>query len=319
MLIRHSKLSKGAFAMALIFGFSQLAWAAALVEQAVGELRVAKDGTESRVAQGARIDSGATLTTLSNSHAILRFDDGQVIVLNADTVFKVVDYRYDQTKPAEDRSILDLAKGAFRYVSGALAQRSREATEIRSSTATIGIRGTDFMAASGSLGISVGSGQVAVSNTAGSAVFGAGQTSYIAAANVLPVAGPLPGAIVTSFSQLAQIPVVGAPLPANPNPGPGYGGGNAATGTTTGSATTGSATTSTAATGTASTGTAAATGTAAGASASGVAVGTMATAATAAGVAAAAAAALAAAASGGESQNSVATTSTSTSTATSTQ
>lgn len=313
MLIRPGRLSKSAFAMTLIFGFSQLAWAAALVEQAVGELRVTKDGTESRVTQGARIDSGATLTTLSDSHAVLRFDDGQVIVLNADTVFKLVEYRYDQAKPAEDRSILDLAKGAFRYVSGALAQRSRDATQIRSSTATIGIRGTDFMAASGSLGISVGSGQVVVSNSAGSALLGAGQTSYIAAANILPAVGPLPVQMITSFSQLAQIPVVGAPLPANPNPGPGYGSGNAATGaSTTG---TGTATTGTATTG-ASTGTAAATGTAAGAGASGVAVGTMTTAATVAGAAAAAAAALAAAAAGGESQNSATTTSTTTATAT---
>lgn len=299
--------------MALIFGFSQFAWAAALVEQAVGELRVAKDGSESRVGQGARIDSGATLTTAANSHAVLRFDDGQVIVLNAETVFEVVEYRYEQSKPAADRSVLGLAKGAFRYISGALAQRSREATEIRSSTATIGIRGTDFMAASGSLGVSVGSGQIAVSTNTGSAVFGAGQTSYIAAANVVPVASPLPAGMITSFSQLAQISVVGAPLPSNPAPGSGYGAGNAATGsTTTGTATTGGATT-------AGSGTAAATGTAAGAGASGVAVGTMATAATAAGVAAAAAAALAAAASGGESQNSTTSTSTSTTTTTSTQ
>ena len=47
------------------------------------------------VGNGEQIASGATVTTGAGAHAVLRFDDGQVIVLNQNTEFRVVNYAYD--------------------------------------------------------------------------------------------------------------------------------------------------------------------------------------------------------------------------------
>ncbi len=53
--------------------------------------------------------------------------------------------RTDQAKPQEDGALLRLLKGGLRTVTGLMGKRRPDAFQLGTATATIGIRGTDFV------------------------------------------------------------------------------------------------------------------------------------------------------------------------------
>src|SRR6185295_8242826 len=139
-----------------------LAHAQAVLQSVTGDVRVGS----AAAGKDQPVPVGSTLTTGANAQAILRFVDGQRVVLNENTQFRVTDYQYMSNVPASDRAVFDLLKGAARLVTGVLGQRSRNAFALRTPQATIGIRGTDFMVALiNPAYVSVISGSVAVTNT----------------------------------------------------------------------------------------------------------------------------------------------------------
>lgn len=265
--------------------------ATAVVQTATGNITAAI-GANAPVAitQNSTLESGMTVTTGDNSRIVMKFEDGQVIALNENTTFKISQYHYDQAKPEKSNMFFSLLKGAMRSVSGLIAKHNNEAFRLQTPVATIGIRGTDFMAVTGSLTLSIGQGTVTATNAAATTSFSAGQFGYIAGPGVAPTAitaGQLTSNAATSFSQLGNIP-----LP------PGTGGAQGATnssgysssgGTTSGGATSGGATSGSTATGGAATGGTAAGGTAATGAAAGGGLSTMAVVGSAAAVAAVAA------------------------------
>lgn len=174
------------------------------------------------VRTGGQIREGSAITTGPGAHAVLRFDDGQVIALNQNTRFWVVGYSYDRAKPEGDRIVFALLKGAMRAITGLIGRRDPEAFVLQTPVAAIGIRGTDFMAVTGSLYISVGRGTVVATNDAGTKTWAAGKLGYIPNASTLPsaiTAKQMPAGVAASFSQLGTIRVPGAGLPSSGSPG----------------------------------------------------------------------------------------------------
>jgi hypothetical protein len=189
--------------------FAANGFAAALVQDVKGDVRTQ---AATAVEKGQRIVTGATLTTGPNSQVILVFDDGQQVVLNENTQFAITDYQFAKENPQSDRSFFSLLRGAARVVTGALVQRNRGAFEFRTATATIGIRGTDFMLAivDQPSYLSVLQGEVAATNAAGTVTFGAGTFGAISAATILAVAIPavaLPAAAASAFGSLGAAAV----------------------------------------------------------------------------------------------------------------
>lgn len=185
------------------------ALANAVVTSARGDVRA---GTIP-VTMNQRITPGTTVTTGPDSQVVMRFDDGQNVVLHQNTEFRVVDFRYSEAAPQQDRSIFDLLRGAARLVTGVIGRRSQAATQIRAPQATIGVRGTDFMLAIvNPLYISVLEGAVAASNAAGTVVFPAGSLGSIATSSALATsisAAALPAQAATAFSSLQSVVISG--------------------------------------------------------------------------------------------------------------
>lgn len=216
MIVSIGQLKAAVLGIALLSLGTNAAWAAARLESAVGEILVTQAGAQSSARAGQRIDTGALVTTGARSNAVLRFDDGQVAVLNQNTTFRIAEYRYQESDPAKDKSLLELVRGALRFISGKLSKRTQEAVQIRTATATIGIRGTDLMAVTGSLGVSVGEGAVVLTNGGGSLGVGAGQLGFVADSATLGSlvsSSMLPPGMIGIFGELAGIPVAGVPLP----------------------------------------------------------------------------------------------------------
>src|ERR1700694_5677053 len=148
----------------------------AVAQSLNGDVRAGPVGRPTApVALDQRLMPGTAVMTGPDSQVILRFDDGQQVVLDENTEFRIVDFRYVEADPRMDRTVFDLLKGALRMLSGAIGARNRSAVALRTPQATIGIRGTDFMVAIVNPAyISVLEGAVAATNAAGTVAFGAG-------------------------------------------------------------------------------------------------------------------------------------------------
>ncbi len=159
----------------ILFFWPFIAHAAATALAVNGDVRVSTPRVVGGpLAVGQRIDSGATLTTAANAGTTLRFDDGQMIAVAGSSTYVIDDYRFNPHKPEEGGFISTLVKGGIRSVSGLIGQLNAKQVEVRTQTATIGIRGTDFdLFFDGKLYIVVQRGAIAAINDAGEGVFAA--------------------------------------------------------------------------------------------------------------------------------------------------
>lgn len=259
------------------------AWAAGgYVYDAAGSVSVAIGKNPPRpVVKNDTVASGTVIRTGDHSHAVLKFEDGQVVSMQANSTFKVREYRYEPRQVEENSIVFSMFKGGMRFITGQIGQRNPKAFRLATPNVTIGIRGTEFLVvmANDATYSQVLSGSISMTNAAGVTILSAGQTALTPSAAALTT--PVPAATVPAgtFSQVVAIPVPAAipapvPPPAAPVPPPASGaltGSEAATtGTTATAADATAAMTATEAGGAAAGGAAASTAAATGGAAAGI-------------------------------------------------
>jgi hypothetical protein len=95
--------------------------------------------------KGLVLKEGDRLTTGEGATAILKLADGTRMTLRPNSEMVVQVYKYAENASGDDNSmVLQLLRGGFRTVTGLIAKGSPDAAKVQTSTATIGIRGTDF-------------------------------------------------------------------------------------------------------------------------------------------------------------------------------
>jgi hypothetical protein len=122
--------------------------------------------------KGDGINQGESVSTDPKSNIVLRFLDGQIVSLGANSSFAVTTYAYNQVNPGQSNVVLSLINGGMRAVTGLIGKARPQAVEYRAAGATIGIRGTDvsFAVNGGNLIVNVESGLISfVSATPGAA------------------------------------------------------------------------------------------------------------------------------------------------------
>lgn len=200
---------------ALLIGMfsSNFALAAGVIESASGQVRAGVSAAAaSAVVLKQRIAAGTTLITGPQSRVTIRFDDGQAIVLNENSEFRVAEYSFTRDQPSKDRYGFELIKGALRSVTGPLTRRTPRAYALRTPTATMGIRGTDFMVAIvNPVYLRVLTGSIEITNSACSGTLDAGYAAVVANASTCAVTislSALPAPIAATFSELAGLVVL---------------------------------------------------------------------------------------------------------------
>jgi len=200
--------------------FSAPSWAGGgYVYDAVGDVSVSIGKNAAHpVAKNNAIASGAVVSTGDKSYAALKFEDGQVAVMQANTSFHIREYRYDPKLVEKNNIIFSNFKGGMRFITGLIGQHNHKAFRLATTNATIGIRGTEFVVATfkGSLYSQVISGSISMTNSAGTVTFKAGQTILVKTPRTLPRSIPAAALPPTVFSQLDAIPTP----PATPGPAP---------------------------------------------------------------------------------------------------
>lgn len=121
---------------------SSMAWANGSLKDVQGDVKI--DAKPAAI--GAEVVAGSTVKTGPASRVTIRFADGQIVVLGANTEFKVRQYVYSKEDPSKDNIVLDIFRGTLRAISGALGHRNPSKFALYTPTATAGIRGTDFAA-----------------------------------------------------------------------------------------------------------------------------------------------------------------------------
>lgn len=134
----------------MLFWMAGASWAAQVagtVVQLSGPLLAKKaDGAVRILSMKSEVESGDTLVTEKNTYAMVKFIDNSEITLKPSTTFKVENFSYDAGKPDGDNASFNLVKGGLRSVTGLLGKRNKEKFAMKTPSATIGIRGTTFIA-----------------------------------------------------------------------------------------------------------------------------------------------------------------------------
>lgn len=154
-LPRSSTATKTAtIARALVFLGTLSGTALALAAQAAGTvvnlsgplLAKKADGTVKVLSVKSAVEEGDTLIAEKDTYARIRFADNSEITLRPGTQLKIDSFSFDEDKPEKDSAAFNLVKGGLRAVTGTLGKRSKERFGMNTPTATIGIRGTIFIA-----------------------------------------------------------------------------------------------------------------------------------------------------------------------------
>jgi hypothetical protein len=93
--------------------------------------------------KGLEFKEGDTLSTAAGSTAIVRMQDGTRMTLRPGTDLVVQQFQYRPEAP-NNSMVLQLFTGGLRAITGLISKNAPEAAKLRTKTATIGIRGTDF-------------------------------------------------------------------------------------------------------------------------------------------------------------------------------
>jgi len=100
------------------------------------------DGEIRQIAKGSAVNSSDMISTSSRSYVRMKMKDDSYVMIRPDSRLSIDDFKYDKSKPKEDKGFYSLLKGGFRSVTGLMKDKKKY--RYRTAVATIGIRGTEF-------------------------------------------------------------------------------------------------------------------------------------------------------------------------------
>lgn len=169
---------------------------------AVGDVAAQRAGREVALASGAAIEKGDVIRTGEASSAQLRFADESLVALRARSRFHVADFRFTGADDGVSTAVFELLQGGLRTLTGLIGKARNDRYRMKTSLATLGIRGTAYalvqcradceeeegvLAPDGTYGL-VYDGRVSVANEAGEREFGADEAFFVADARTPPQA-----------------------------------------------------------------------------------------------------------------------------------
>lgn len=182
--------------LTILLGSATSVWAkGGYIHEFAGDVKVSVAGGRAKAATNSMpLEDNTIITTGSRSRAVVKFEDGQVVVLRPDTTFKINKYEYNSAQVEKSQIFISLLKGGLRAITGLIGDRNKQAFRLSTPNATIGIRGTDILEQTDgpSLYGQVISGSIVITNAAGEELFRAGQNSLVSSSSARPIFTTLP-------------------------------------------------------------------------------------------------------------------------------
>lgn len=122
-------------------------WAAAgRVEFSIGGVTaIGNDGRARALTKGSEVNAGDTIQT-TDGRVQVKFTDGGYMSFQPQTQFKIEDYNYSGKTDGSEKSFFRLVEGGLRAITGAIGHVNRPNYKLSTPVATIGIRGTEYVA-----------------------------------------------------------------------------------------------------------------------------------------------------------------------------
>ncbi len=155
--------------------------AAGKVEFASGGATIqSADGTTKPMAKGMEINQGDTILT-GAGRAQVKFSDGGYISFQPNTQFKIEEYNFNGKQDGTEKGFFRLVEGGLRALTGLVGRENRPAYRMATPVATIGIRGSYYLAQyqAGALDTHVGHGSIFVFNEQGDIILFEGQGAHV--------------------------------------------------------------------------------------------------------------------------------------------
>lgn len=100
-------------------------------------------GQERPLEKGAEVFAGEKIVTGEGGLVQMRLHDGGYLSVRPSTEMVIDRFSYDDKNPADSNFLVSLVRGGFRSITGMIGRTNPSAYQIRTTTATLGIRGTD--------------------------------------------------------------------------------------------------------------------------------------------------------------------------------
>jgi hypothetical protein len=132
-----------AFTIVLFLSSSLLGSAVGKITALSGEATLSRSTKNLPAALGTNLEIKDTIATAKNSKAQLTFKDNTIITVGKQTVFSVEEYLNDTSANSDAK--FNVVTGTIRAMSGKIGKIAPDKFKVKTKTATIGIRGTDFI------------------------------------------------------------------------------------------------------------------------------------------------------------------------------
>lgn len=127
----------------LFFGISVLGASVGNITALSGAASIERGSAKLPAALGGSLESKDTVATAKNSKVQLTFKDNTIITVGKESRFSVEEYLFDATP--DSKAKFNMIRGTIRAMSGKIGKIAPEKFTVKTKTATIGIRGTDFI------------------------------------------------------------------------------------------------------------------------------------------------------------------------------
>lgn len=114
-----------------------------ITEQVGPTAEIDRNKTKITANKGTGLESNDVVKTAQTKLG-LTFEDNTKVAVNEQSKLLIDDFVYDPNNKATGKLAMKVAMGTVRYASGAIAHNNRKAVAIKTPTATVAVRGTDF-------------------------------------------------------------------------------------------------------------------------------------------------------------------------------
>jgi hypothetical protein len=115
-----------------------------LVKVSKGSVQIERNGAKIAAPVGASVMASDVIMTGADGSAGITFTDNSLVSVGPNSVFAIDKYRFDTTTHAGEFEG-SLRKGRLAAISGKMVKQSPESMKIRTPSAIMGVRGTEFV------------------------------------------------------------------------------------------------------------------------------------------------------------------------------
>ena len=125
------------------FSFSAFAEVAGVISLATKDVTiVAVDGSKRQAKTGDNFNQGESILTPAGGKTQLLFKDQMTINLSQDSELKVDEFVFSNFEATDNKLTTSIKKGAFKFISGKISDKNKDAMKVKTPKTQIAIRGT---------------------------------------------------------------------------------------------------------------------------------------------------------------------------------